>query len=129
MIKKVIMFGLIIVSLQSNAQNRTVESESSQSPMRSFLMTCAYGFGIGAAVGLTSLLFTEDPSSHLNQIAKGASLGLYVGMAIGAYKANHPTKSKSSDSDLGYLPKVIIQPTFSNTKLDGGQVSVTAFRF
>lgn len=54
-------------------------------PMKDFLLSCAYGTAAGAVVGLVSLAFTEDPSGKTNNIARGASLGLYAGMAFGVY--------------------------------------------
>lgn len=65
-------------------------SSASASPMRTFLVSCAYGAGAGAAVGLTSLAFSDKPSENLSTVARGASLGLYVGIGVGLYLANQP---------------------------------------
>ncbi len=51
--------------------------------MSKFLKTCAYGTLIGAGVGLVTLAWTENPNDKLNNVARGASLGLYAGIAVG----------------------------------------------
>ncbi|MBX3019439.1 MAG: hypothetical protein KF767_16250 [Bdellovibrionaceae bacterium] len=66
------------------------------SPMRTFLVSCAYGAGAGAVVGLTSLAFSDKPSENLSTVARGASLGLYVGIGVGLYLANQPESMKSA---------------------------------
>jgi hypothetical protein len=63
-----------------------VGSKSHAESMRDFLMNCAYGTMAGALVGVASLAFTDDPSTNMNNIAKGASLGLYAGIALGVYQ-------------------------------------------
>ena len=51
--------------------------------MSKFLKTCAYGTLVGAGVGLVTLAWTENPNDKLNNVARGASLGLYAGIAVG----------------------------------------------
>lgn len=86
--------------------------------MRTFLMSCAYGTGAGAVVGLTTLAFSDRPSENLSQVAKGASLGLYVGMGVGLYLASQPDASTSA----GFIPYV--GPT-----ADGGATAGFVARF
>ncbi len=54
-------------------------------PMREFIRACTYGVLAGTLVGAASLAFTSKPGDNLKNIARGASLGLYAGMALGAY--------------------------------------------
>ncbi|MCM2282550.1 MAG: hypothetical protein NDI61_11970 [Bdellovibrionaceae bacterium] len=54
-------------------------------PMREFVMSCSYGVLAGTLVGAATLAFTDRPGDNLNKIARGASLGLYAGMLLGAY--------------------------------------------
>lgn len=54
-------------------------------PMREFLISSAYGVLAGSLVGAATLALSEDPDSNYNNIAKGASLGLYGGMLLGGY--------------------------------------------
>ncbi len=51
-----------------------------------FLSACGYGTLIGAGVGVVSLAFEKTPSEHSNNIARGASLGLYGGIIYGIAK-------------------------------------------
>ena len=53
-----------------------------------FLSACGYGTLIGAGVGVISLAFEKTPSEHSNNIARGASLGLYGGIIYGVAKYN-----------------------------------------
>ena len=56
--------------------------------LKKFLRTCTYGVIAGGLVGAASLAFSEDPGSNLNPIARGASLGLYGGIAVGLIGMN-----------------------------------------
>lgn len=73
-----------------------MSAPSFASPMRTFLVSCAYGAGAGAVVGLTSLAFSDKPSENLSTVARGASLGLYVGLGVGLYLANQPEAYNSA---------------------------------
>lgn len=95
--------------------------------MRTFLVACGYGTAIGAAVGAGSLAFTDDPGSKLSNVAKGASLGLYAGIGIGLYLNSLPTHVEESVESVGVLP--VIFPVWKQGKVDGAQVSLTAFQF
>jgi hypothetical protein len=59
------------------------------SALSQFLQNCAYGTGIGAVLGVVSLALTDKPGDSVGNIAKGASLGLYGGIAYGFYELNH----------------------------------------
>ncbi|RME15006.1 MAG: hypothetical protein D6797_07575 [Bdellovibrio sp.] len=55
------------------------------SPEREFLMACTYGTLAGTLVGVASLAFTDKPGENLRNVARGASLGLYLGILLGLY--------------------------------------------
>jgi uncharacterized membrane protein YebE (DUF533 family) len=58
------------------------QSESSLDPKtKAFLVICGYSAVGGALLGTASMAFGQKPRS----IAQGASLGLYAGIAFGAY--------------------------------------------
>lgn len=79
--------------------------QTSASELRTFLMSCAYGTGIGALGGLTAMALSDSPGSNVNMIAKGASLGLYAGIAVGAYMISEkPSSSSSSVESQNALP-------------------------
>lgn len=69
---------------------------SAATPMRTFLTSCAYGAGAGALAGVTALAFSDRPSENLSSVARGASLGLYVGMGVGLYMISQPDAASDS---------------------------------
>jgi hypothetical protein len=50
-----------------------------------FFTTVVYGTVAGTLVGIATLAFSSSPGDNVMNIARGASLGLYVGIALGAY--------------------------------------------
>ncbi len=54
-------------------------------PMRDFVVSCSYGVLAGTLVGAATLAFSDKPGDNLNRVARGASLGLYAGILLGAY--------------------------------------------
>lgn len=63
--------------------------------MSNFLKNCAYGTLAGAAVGLASLAISDNPSGRINNVTRGASLGLYLGIGFGIYTLNKPANNGS----------------------------------
>lgn len=84
----------------------TLTSSAKASEMRTFLLSCAYGSGIGALAGLTALAFSETPGSNLSYITRGASVGLYTGMGIGYYLITMPESSRRGYTE----PSAQVQP-------------------
>jgi hypothetical protein len=60
-------------------------AEQASNPEREFIMSCTYGVLAGTLVGAASLAFVDKPGDNLQRVARGASLGLYMGIALGAY--------------------------------------------
>lgn len=54
----------------------------------------AYGLVAGALAGGTLLALSEDPSSGLEPVARGASLGLYSGLFVALYQNWKPNDSR-----------------------------------
>jgi uncharacterized membrane protein len=54
-------------------------------PMRDFIVSCSYGVMAGTLVGAATLAFSSMPGQSLNNVARGASIGLYAGIFLGAY--------------------------------------------
>jgi hypothetical protein len=50
-----------------------------------FLMSVTYGTLAGTLLGVASLAFAGKPSDNLQNVARGASLGLYAGILLGVY--------------------------------------------
>jgi len=91
--------------------------------MRTFLVACGYGTAIGAAVGAASLAFTDDPGSKLNNIAKGASLGLYTGIGVGLYLNSQPNYQE----DVTFVP--VVSPVFQKGQVVGAEINMIGYRF
>lgn len=89
--------------------------------VKSFIKTCAVGTLIGAAAGVASLALEKNPSDSWNNVAKGASLGLYGGIGYGLYQLN-----KESEP----MPTYSIAPQFSAAgRIEGVQWAGTIFEF
>ena len=71
---------IIVLLFVSSAQ------AAGESNLGRFLKRCAWGTGIGAAVGAVSLITEDKPSDHTVNIARGASLGLYGGIGYGVWE-------------------------------------------
>ena len=75
--------------------------QAQASELGDFLESCGYGTLIGAGIGVVSLAFEKNPSDHANNVAKGASLGLYGGIAYGVVKINE----KPREHDVAFISK------------------------
>ena len=69
-----------------------------------FLKACAWGTAIGAGAGAVTLAFEEKPSDHTVNVARGASLGLYAGIAYGLLQQQ---KTESRSDEVIFLPYAI----------------------
>lgn len=90
--------------------------------MRTFLLSAGYGAVIGAGVGVVSLLAEDNPDKHMINIARGASLGLYAGMAYGLY-VNYGATQAQPQSDYTLVPRL------DRKGLTGADLNIVAFRF
>ncbi|MBL7543847.1 MAG: hypothetical protein JNL11_08520 [Bdellovibrionaceae bacterium] len=64
--------------------------------LKQFLRACGYGTLAGAGLGVASLVFEKKPNESYGNIARGASLGLYGGMAYGLI-SRRPQNDNTSD--------------------------------
>lgn len=92
-------------------------------PMQGFLRSCAWGTAIGAGAGVVSLAFSEEPSKNLNNIARGASLGLYAGIVLGLVEMNRTQSSHESSTHFW------ISPQIEKEKASGLQANLLIFGF
>lgn len=101
--------------------------------MSTFLKSCAYGTLGGAAIGLATLAMSDHPDGKINNIARGASLGLYAGIGVGLYLINNPSQSSSVDDytliEQPKMPVVWFQLTTHQNKIDGAQLNISALTF
>lgn len=84
-------------------------------------MTSTYGVLTGTLAGLASLAFYGNPGEHTRNMAMGASLGLYAGIALGIYIVYVTPELKKEESPTG-TPRV--DPTENPLGLDGAQSSM-----
>lgn len=115
MIRQFVGVLLLFVSIQSRASDN----------MTIFLKSCGYGAVGGAVAGLATLAVSENPDGKMNNITRGASLGLYFGIAYGLYRINSP-QSESSSMDLA---QIWVSPYFADNKVDGAIMNWQALNF
>jgi hypothetical protein len=73
--------------------------------MREFILSCTYGVLAGTMMGAATLAFTDRPSDHLYRVARGASLGLYAGILLGAYVVFVVDPEGKENEEEGELPE------------------------
>lgn len=91
--------------------------------LKRFLQACAWGTALGAGAGVVSLALTDKPSESWNNVAKGASLGLYAGIAYGIYQINAPEPQYNQHPDFS------LSPQFHEGKIDGVQLTGMLYSF
>lgn len=87
------------------AMNAGAAVEPDQGSLGRFLKNCAWGTVIGAGAGVVSLAFENRPSDHTINIARGASLGLYGGIAYGLAEMNNPQKRQLQEDAFAFVPR------------------------
>lgn len=113
MARKIILVIVLFISSHSFAFD----------DMTLFMKDCAYGTAAGALLGLLSLTTSDNPNGKISNVARGASLGLYLGIAYGIYDINNPR------SHLSDQVKFWIAPEMSKNKLNGAELNWIAMRF
>ncbi len=131
LLRIITLFFLILLMPQAFAQPQPPPGQSST---REFIASCTYGVLAGTLVGTASLAFTDRPGDNLNNIARGASLGLYTGIALGLYVVYIVPGLDSGDSDedpvarLDRVP-VIFNPTLGASAEPDGATANWIYRF
>jgi hypothetical protein len=101
-------------------------------------MSCSYGVLAGTLVGAATLAFTNKPGDNINKVARGASLGLYAGMILGAYVAYGIPEDVPEEEPAAYgvghrgpreLPSLLLAPIISEHGLEGAAVSYSILKF
>lgn len=91
--------------------------------LREFLKTAGVGLISGATLGVVSLAFSDKPSESWNNVARGASLGLYAGMGYGLYRINRPEVNSYQS------PEFALVPAIKQGQVEGLQVVGTFWQF
>lgn len=113
--RKQILFLLLATQL--------ISTSAFAADLKQFLKHCAYGTLIGAGAGVVTLAFSDRPSEDLNNVARGASLGLYGGIAYGMYRLNVPATRAYQEPAFG------VMPLFDQKKIDGVRVETVVYNF
>ncbi len=116
-IKSLLLVSLLVLGQSTQAGDFT-----------RFIKACGFGALIGAGVGVASLAAENKPSEHYANIPRGASLGLYAGIAYGAYLVAPQPKSQMRQ-DIEFGSATMIVPTFAQNKVDGISVSSSVYNF
>lgn len=124
-LKLLLIFTLIFSCHSSFAQSEVDEKQRA----REFIMSCTYGVLTGTLIGAASLAFTDQPGEYLHRIARGASLGLYAGIALGVYVLYYVPKQAEGEEYIenevappgeGLSTQWMINPVFTeDLKIDG----------
>jgi hypothetical protein len=134
--KSLVIFVFIFAhSLAFAAGNSSLLNQPQENQAREFVMSCTYGVMAGTLVGAASLAFTSKPSDNLNRVARGASIGLYLGIALGLYVVYivPGLEEEAAEQDpVARLP-FMLSPTFAllngHERLDGVKADMTVMRF
>jgi hypothetical protein len=112
------------------------ETPSYASPEREFIMSCTYGVLAGTLVGAATLAFTKQPGQNLQNVARGASLGLYAGIALGFYtvyvlpkqldKEQENLLDGQTEEKHSYVPHIMFFP-IADEKPGVGGVAIWRF--
>lgn len=113
--KKAILSILAVIMFSSS----TVLAQD----LKEFLKTSGWGLLGGATLGVVSLAFSDKPSESWNNVARGASLGLYAGIGYGLYRINRPEVNSYQSPDFALVP------AFKQGQVDGLQVVGTLWQF
>lgn len=68
-----------------NGANPNDPQNRGSGPMKEFVTACTYGVLAGTLVGTATLAFEDKPGDNLQNVARGASIGLYSGILLGLY--------------------------------------------
>ncbi|OQW48612.1 MAG: hypothetical protein A4S09_04225 [Proteobacteria bacterium SG_bin7] len=83
-----------------------VHAQQQVGPSKEFITSVTYGVLAGTLVGVASLAFTTNPGENLNKIARGASLGLYLGIGLGLYVAYGVSDGNENQDVVGIFPVI-----------------------
>jgi hypothetical protein len=93
---------LVVLALFSSS----AKAQQQVGPTREFITSVTYGVLAGTLVGVASLAFTTNPGENLNKIARGASLGLYLGIGLGLYVAYGVPDNGEPQDVVGIYPVI-----------------------
>jgi hypothetical protein len=127
-----ILCSLMILSFMAVGQPSRADSG------HEFIMSVTYGTLAGTLLGVASLAFVSKPSDKLQNVARGASLGLYAGILLGLYviyavpdeneELNKLLPPEEGGGETRHIP--LVYPMFSDRgKIDGAAVQMNVWNF
>ena len=134
---KAIRHGIQILFISLIVFSRSAQAQIN--PEKEFIMSCTYGVLAGTLVGAALLAFEDDPGENLQHVARGASLGLYMGIGLGIYTAYILPKQIQKEENqiledgIGSRkfepPRFFVMPVIADGKVDGVGAIVNLARF
>ncbi|MCB0385592.1 MAG: hypothetical protein KDD43_09375, partial [Bdellovibrionales bacterium] len=99
-----------------------------------------YGVLAGALVGTATLAFEDKPGDNLQNVARGASIGLYAGILLGLYVVYVvPGQIEQEKLDMyeqqglpppeGALHRLQVYPLISQNGIEGAAATYKVFSF
>jgi hypothetical protein len=131
-----ILMSLLVVPLMVTMI--VAPSRAHADPTREFMMSAAYGALAGTLVGAATLAFSDRPGDNLNKVARGASVGLYVGILLGLYVVyGGPSEDSDAAEQLKRqtsftapkVPSLLVAPIIGDRGLEGAQASYSVLHF
>ena len=110
------LYPLLITSLLASFLAAPLVHAQSANPEKEFIMSCTYGVLAGTLVGAASLAFVDKPGDNLQRVARGASLGLYAGIALGYYTVYYLPKQLQQREEDRLNPDNVYQRSEENLK-------------
>lgn len=93
-------------------------------------MSCTYGVLAGTLIGAASLAFVDRPSENLNKVARGASIGLYIGILLGAYVVYVVPSMEPDPYDNPLVSSFYFEPLSNlDGQIDGAEMKLNLLSF
>lgn len=89
-------------------------AKAQSNPEKEFVMSCTYGVLAGTLVGAASLAFVDKPGDNLQRVARGASIGLYAGIALGYYTVYYLPKKFQEEEEYRLNPDNVFNESKKN---------------
>jgi hypothetical protein len=118
-------------------------SQSRADAGRDFIVSCSYGVLAGTLVGAATLAFSDRPGDNLNKVARGASLGLYGGILLGAFvvfggpaededaaaQLNRTSLESGRGVNVSAGPRFLMYPLIGDRGLEGAAANLRIVSF
>lgn len=139
-VRYLLLMTLALAPLSVRAQVPQPGQPPPATPMKEFITACTYGVLAGALVGTATLAFEDKPGDNLQNVARGASIGLYAGILLGLYVVYVvPGQIEQEKLDLyeqqglpppeGALNRLQVYPLISHNGIEGAAATYKVLSF